>query len=123
MPYVPSYSSQMFEHLPLLDPATHIRLIEIDAGNETSDGIEIFIDTTAVEYAPPYHSISYTWGDLADQEHIRVQHRVEHGPEIHSNTRASDGLTAIRKNCADVLRQLRYFEVAKHYCIGAICVD
>ncbi|KAF2024498.1 heterokaryon incompatibility, partial [Setomelanomma holmii] len=58
-----------------------------------------------------YHAVSYTWGDASEQELITILSGTEQRGMI------------IRKNCADVLRQLAYFKTSKYYWIDAICIN
>lgn len=59
--------------------------------------------------APTYHAISYTWGDKTPVETIMLDGEPK----------------TVRKNCADVLRQILYFRSSDsgYYWIDALCID
>jgi hypothetical protein len=103
-----------FEYSSLADPATHIRLLEIVAPPATappSDHVQISILTTPLDVAPSYHAVSYTWGDINNQDQITIS-----GLDTH-------GRMTVRKNCADALRQLAYFSTTRYFWMDAICIN
>jgi hypothetical protein len=51
-----------FEHDPLPDSTTHVRLLRIKRG-DFKQHVECELSTRPIEGAPPYYAISYTWGD------------------------------------------------------------
>jgi hypothetical protein len=98
----------------LADPATDIRLLTIVADlteAPQTDRVRISILTTSLEHTPSYHAISYTWGSPSEIEEITVV--------------AGDGeeYMTVRKNCADVLRQVAHFKTTKYYWVDAICIN
>lgn len=121
MAYTQNNLEIIFAHLPLPDAATHIRLLEIDADGGLDGRLSVIITTVAMSTAPPYHAISYTWGDPVQQEKVFVRHHL-HDCGVRSEEPRS-GVMVVRSNCVDVLRQLEHFAIAKHYWIDAICID
>ena len=97
-----------YEYTPLKNPASQIRLLEVfgDA-NDSSHQTKCLLTTWHVDSAPEYHAISYTWGPKEPTESIIL----------------NDASMTIRKNCADVLRQLLYFKSSRYYWIDALCID
>jgi hypothetical protein len=119
----PEEADRCFTYSTLPDPATHIRLIEVDSYSDRHQTTSLFVRTTTVATAPPYHAISYTWGDIANQEKIYVSHRDGDSVDIRDGATVKDGLMTVRQNCADVLRQLTHFATTKYYWIDAICIN
>ena len=101
-------SAATYKHTPLPDAAAYIRLLELSettTGDET--GIRCNLTTWSIDEAPKYHAVSYTWGDADQNETIFV-----------------DGVQyMVRKNCADVLRQLLHFKTSLYYWIDALCIN
>ena len=101
-------ASAQYEYTPLKDPASQIRLLEVSGdANDSSHQTKCLLTTWHVDRAPEYHAISYTWGPEEPTENILL----------------NDASTTIRKNCADVLRQLLYFKSSRYYWIDALCID
>jgi hypothetical protein len=97
---------QPFQHTLLDDPSTQIRLLEVDEAASSTSPLGCRLTSWNADNAPPYFAISYTWGPERPVESILVN---------------GDFMT-LRKNCADVLRQLLHFKAAKYYWIDAICI-
>ncbi|KAF2832751.1 hypothetical protein CC86DRAFT_280043, partial [Ophiobolus disseminans] len=103
-----------YTYAALPDAATHIRLLQIlprHGKAPLSADIRISILTVPFHIAPPYHAVSYTWGDPNDEEHFTVA------------TDFGNRHLVVRKNCADVLWQLDNMKPAKNYWVDAICID
>ena len=101
-------SRRKYQYTPLRDPSSQIRFLEVASENpEQDDLIKCKLTIWEVETAPPYHAISYTWGPEQPTETITVD----------------DGLAVVRKNCADVLRQLIFFKTCRYYWLDALCID
>ena len=98
---------QPYVYTSLEAPASQTRLLEIRNTDDSETRIECTLRIWTLEDAPPFYAISYTWGS---------EDRVE-------SVRLNDGLTRIRKNCADVLRQLIHFKSTRYYWIDALCID
>ncbi|ROW01127.1 hypothetical protein VSDG_02830 [Cytospora chrysosperma] len=123
----PQYSSE-FRHDPLPDSATHIRLLEVldtshhpkddeDDDKDDDDHASVRCRLTAwpVDSAPPYHAISYTWGD----------------PDLAARVTVNGRRMEVRQNCEYVLRQARWHgggggssgSASRYYWVDAICID
>ena len=101
-------ASRKYQYTPLRDPSSQIRLLEVASENpEQDDLIKCKLTIWEVETAPPYHAISYTWGPEQPTETIAVD----------------DGLAVVRTNCADVLRQVIFFQTCRYYWLDALCID
>lgn len=63
----------IFQHNPLEDAKTHIRLLKVVSVDE-SRPIRVHCELAAFPIAqgPPYHAISYTWGDAASLASILI---------------------------------------------------
>ena len=95
-----------YQYTLMKDPASHIRLLEI--GADASDGlIRWALTTFEVNKAPLYHAISYTWGPERPIEKIALDDRTMN----------------VRKNCADVLRQLAQLRTCRYYWLDALCIN
>jgi hypothetical protein len=121
---------QLFAYTPLPDTDTtvqweppHIRLIEVHDCDPDDPTIRVSIYVTSVEDAPSYEAVSYTWGDESIQEQIHVKHASSLSRSALASSADCDGLMTVRKNCADVLRQVRHFRTSKYYWIDAISID
>lgn len=126
----PESSCQLFTYTPLPDTDTtgerapsYIRLIEVHEGEPHDPTIRVSIHVTPVEDAPIYQAVSYTWGDNSIEEQIHVRHASSLARETVGFSAGHDGLMTVRKNCADVLRQVRHFKTSNYYWIDAICID
>jgi hypothetical protein len=126
----PAGNSHIFTYKPLPDTgatgqtAPHIRLVEVHDRAPDDPTIRLSIHSISMDNAPPYHAISYTWGGENDQEYIYVEHagHSEQG-DAHKAEGVQHGFMLVRKNCADVLRQLLHFKTTRYYWIDAICID
>jgi hypothetical protein len=96
-----------FVHEPLKDPGSEIRLISVEASDEQEDDIECTISTHAINEAPPYAAISYTWGSMSHKRSIRL----------------NDKLLDIGQNSWTVLWQVRLHEIAVPVWIDVLSID
>lgn len=104
--------------------APHIRLIEVHGQNTSDKMIQASIHCTSVEHAPSYQAISYTWGDENAPERIHVKSASSMVSSASRDvTPNCGGYMTVRKNCADVLRQLAHFKTSRYYWVDAICID
>ncbi|KAH8629602.1 hypothetical protein IG631_16859 [Alternaria alternata] len=108
--------------LPILpNPATHIRLLIVFAcGQADVSDIQISLISVPFLDAPAYHAVSYTWGDSGSEEDITICNSDNGDSKDRSNDRRQ---MTVRKNCANVLRQLAHFKTANYYWVDAICID
>jgi hypothetical protein len=130
LPAASENNCQIFTYTPLPDTdttgqqaAAHIRLIEVHDCEPDDLVIRVSIHVTSVEDAPTYQAVSYTWGDENVQEHIHAMHASSLSRTALAPSVTNDGFMTVRKNCADVLRQIRHFKTSKYYWIDAICID
>lgn len=86
----------IFTYTPLPDPATHIRLLQILAVNEDEDQAHVHarLSVWLLASAPPYHAISYTWGNPNETTHVVID----------------DKCMVVRRNCEYVLKQAKWYE-------------
>ncbi|KAF9697763.1 hypothetical protein EKO04_004210 [Ascochyta lentis] len=117
------HSGVQFKYTALAHPARDIRLVEVHQSSGPSSIPVITIFEVAIHNAPPdchlippYDAISYTWGDALLEERIHIRHR-----DALDKNRVET--LVVRKNCADVLRQLSHFNTSKYYWIDAICIN
>lgn len=97
-----------YEYTSLENPTSQIRLLEVfHDGPKSNNQIECRLTVWDITNAPSYHAISYTWGREKPTEYVHLDGTV----------------MAVRKNCADVLRQLLYFKSSRYYWIDALCID
>jgi hypothetical protein len=93
-----------FRHEPLPDSTSHLRLLKI-----LRNDIRVVCELTTwhISAAPPYHALSYTWGDEVSPCRITINGRY----------------MVVRSNCAYVLQQAFASDRSVHYWIDAICID
>ncbi|KAI6866164.1 hypothetical protein KC323_g4070 [Hortaea werneckii] len=102
-------ASPAFWYSPLPQPKTDIRLLSFHHGTQDPDTstIKLNIESFALQDAPPYAAMSYTWGDPPAQETILI-HRCPF---------------PIRWNCWYMLRQLQRHRPYGYFWIDAICIN
>ncbi|UPX20256.1 uncharacterized protein EKO05_0010495 [Ascochyta rabiei] len=114
--------SERFEYTALANPAQNIRLIEVHQPSGPSLIPVITISETTIRdappasHAPPYDAISYTWGDAIAEDCIYIRH-------CDALDMQKFETLIVRRNCADVLRQLAQFASSRYYWIDAICIN
>ncbi|EME41106.1 hypothetical protein DOTSEDRAFT_136367, partial [Dothistroma septosporum NZE10] len=96
----------MFEHVPLDDAETQIRLLRLGPGTG-SDPIELSVATFQLQNAPEYFAISYAWG----VEDIPM-HVILDGSKF-----------SVRLNCWYALSQVRYHYPGCSLWIDSICIN
>lgn len=95
-----------FEHTPLPDPQTHIRLLKVINGH-IGQPAKCELTTWPLESLPPYYAISYTWGEPSDTTNIEI----------------NDKRMVVRRNCEYVLQQAFAEDAAAYLWVDAICID
>lgn len=93
-------SDSTFTHEPLPDPARYIRLLEV-LNDEYSKTIKVQckLTTWPIGSAPPYHAISYTWGD----------------PNSNAFILMNDETLQVRTNCEFALKQAYWYKRSQSY--------
>ena len=95
-----------FEFTPLPDARTHIRLLEVQKV-EDGKAVHCRLSEWALEHAPSYDAISYTWGDSGLTTEITVNGKP----------------MEVRQNCDYVLRQASWHGSSQYYWLDAICIS
>ena len=72
---IASARSSSFVFMSLSEPRSHIRLLEIEAG-EQDEPLSAKLIVCERRNAPPYLAISYTWGDDKDQRELLLDGRT-----------------------------------------------
>ncbi|KAH7095155.1 heterokaryon incompatibility protein-domain-containing protein [Paraphoma chrysanthemicola] len=99
-------NADSYQHEPLVDPKTHIRLLKITEGR-VGQGVACTLTTWPLEIVPPYTAISYTWGDPKRLATISINGR----PNV------------VRRNCEYVLHQAWGVNPNDLYWVDALCID
>jgi hypothetical protein len=95
-----------FEHDPLPDSTTHLRLLHITHG-DFERHVECEVSTWPIETSPLYYAISYTWGDPAATAEITLNGR----PFV------------VRQNCEYVLQQAFASKASWYFWVDTLCID
>ena len=95
-----------FRYTPLDNPATDIRLLKCTESAGAHDPLRFQISAWPIDSAPPYHAISYTWGDLTFTK-ITVE-----GCEL-----------KVRRNCYESLVQCLGHDATAYIWIDSICIN
>lgn len=96
----PAASVSTFTHEPLPDPAKYIRLLELlDDDYSTTIKVRCRLTTWPIDSAPPYHAISYTWGDAGSNATILM----------------NDKALRVRTNCEFTLKQAYWYRKNHSY--------
>ncbi|KAI0968560.1 heterokaryon incompatibility protein-domain-containing protein [Xylaria arbuscula] len=107
-----------FSHQQLPDPENHFRLLRVTKcaphtiarahQNNNGADLECELTTWPIIDAPPYRTISYTWGDSNNTAWIQIN-----GKNLQ-----------VRQNCEDVLRQVyRHSGSDRYIWVDAICIN
>ncbi|KAI7177893.1 hypothetical protein KC316_g10798 [Hortaea werneckii] len=98
-----------FCYSPLPQLETDIRLLSFTADAQDSDTstLELNIENFALQNAPPYAAMSYTWGEPPAQETILIHGRT----------------FTVRWNCRYMLRQLQKHRPYGYFWVDAICIN
>ncbi|KAI0805059.1 heterokaryon incompatibility protein-domain-containing protein [Xylaria sp. FL0064] len=134
-----SVSSSAYRYVPLPDPSTHIRLLEVQPCSDTTDRLRTSIECTTriskLEDAPEYHALSYMWSQTeegGELEGANLEHSEDttvYGEQNNSNHRENtriylDGREkCITRNLASFLFQLRRSAELITLWADAICID
>lgn len=97
-----------FKHDTLPDTAKHIRLLEIlDDNYSKAIQVACRLTTWPANSVPPYHAISYTWGEAESNTAILI----------------NDKPFSVRTNCEFVLKQARRHGQSRYYWVDAVCIN
>ena len=96
----------VFQHDPLPDAKTHIRLLEILHG-DFDQQVACKLSVWPIDDAPPYYAISYTWGD----------------PDSTANVTINGKQLVVRQNCEYVLQQAFSSRACQYFWIDAVCIN
>lgn len=99
-------ADSVFQYVPLSNPSTHIRLLEILEG-DFDQRVVCKLSTWELTSAPPYYAISYTWGETRLMATI-----VVNGQEM-----------KVRQNCEYVLQQSFASRRSTYYWCDAISIN
>lgn len=95
-----------YDHLP--DTATYIRLLQVvDNNYSTTIKIRCEMTTWPIDNIPPYHAISYTWGE----------------PKSNTTILVNGQAFSVRTNCEFVLKQAYSYHKGSYYWVDAVCID
>ncbi|KAH8753626.1 heterokaryon incompatibility protein-domain-containing protein, partial [Diaporthe sp. PMI_573] len=96
----PAASDNVFAHEPLPDPAKYMRLLEVldDNYSETTK-VKCRLTTWPIDSMPPYHAVSYTWGD----------------PKSNTLILMNDKTLEVRTNCEFALKQAYWYRKSQSY--------
>ncbi|KAF6822349.1 HETdomain-containing protein [Colletotrichum plurivorum] len=97
-------------YAPLPDANSYIRLLRIQSVEATpseATQIRCVLEIFAIEQAPPYNAISYTWGPPTPTQSIYVDGQPRE----------------VRENCKAVLLQAYGWGPGEYYWIDAICIN
>lgn len=90
----PAASDNTFKHEPLPDPAKYIRLLEVlDDKYSKTIKVRCRLTTWPIDSVPPYHAVSYTWGDAESNTTILI----------------NDKILRVRTNCELALKQAYWY--------------
>lgn len=96
-----------YHHEALPNPSTYIRLLELEGPDAWKDrGICCELSIWPLNDAPPYHAVSYTWGDPTTRRQVCFGNDILQVPESSINA----------------LEQLAYYKTSRFYWIDAICI-
>jgi hypothetical protein len=95
-----------FQHEPLVDPQTHIRLLRITEGS-LGQRVSCTLTTWPLEMAPSYTAISYTWGHPSNTSTILIDGKQK----------------IVRRNCEYILHQAWAFNADSLFWVDDICID
>lgn len=87
-------------HEPLPDPAKYMRLLEVlDDNYSKSIKVRCKLTTWPIDSMPPYHAISYTWGDPKSNTQILMNNKT----------------LEVRTNCEFALKQAYWYRKSRSY--------
>lgn len=128
----PAASNNEFTHETLPDPAKYMRLLEVlDDNYSKATKVRCRLTTWPVESMPPYHAVSYTWGDPKSNTFILMNDRTL---EVRTNCefalkqvywyRKSQSFL-YRERQAHLYRETRseWYTKSRYFWVDALCID
>ncbi|CAO2655102.1 Nn.00g101660.m01.CDS01 [Neocucurbitaria sp. VM-36] len=100
------HSLAFFQHDPLPDSTTHIRLLEIVHG-DFEQHVVCELSVWPLDTTPSYYALSYTWGD----------------PGVTAKITVNGKRMVVRKNCEYALQQSFASKASRYFWVDAICID
>ena len=101
------HGDEQFEHVPLPDPTSYIRLLEVESADNVQADVRCTLTTWHIAEAPIYHAISYTWGAKAPTNTVHVNEMP----------------IMIRKSGGETLKQVRCFQSTRYYWLDMLCIN
>ncbi|KAH7388833.1 heterokaryon incompatibility protein-domain-containing protein, partial [Pyrenochaeta sp. MPI-SDFR-AT-0127] len=95
-----------FQHEPLPDSTSHIRLLEI-LRVDSEDRIVCRLTAWPINDAPKYYALSYTWGESNSSSLVII----------------NEGVFAAGANCIYALQQAYASEASEFFWVDALCID
>jgi hypothetical protein len=128
----PAASDNVFTHEPLPDPAKYMRLLEVldDNYSETTK-VKCKLTTWPIDNMPPYHAISYTWGDpksntliLMNDKTLEVRTNCEFALKQACWYRKGQSFL-YRKRQSHLYRETRseWYTKSRYFWLDALCID
>ncbi|KAK1778435.1 heterokaryon incompatibility protein [Copromyces sp. CBS 386.78] len=115
-----------YDSIPLSDPSTEIRLLELSPASRYSDDLYCRIYTAPISQPPSYIALSYAWGDNTKTHDISVVNPVNDERACTDTTgHSSLPLTSSMDTCLRHLRELQHREQveSKPLWIDQICIN
>ncbi|KAK3948946.1 heterokaryon incompatibility protein [Pseudoneurospora amorphoporcata] len=115
-----------YDSVPLSDPSTEIRLLELHPASRYSDDLYCRIYTALISQPPSYIALSYAWGDNTKTHDISVVNTVKDERACTDTTgHSSLPLTSSIDTCLRHLRELQHREQveSKPLWIDQICIN
>lgn len=125
-------SDNAFTHEPLADPAKYLRLLEVlDDKYSKTIKVRCRLTTWPINSSPPYHAISYTWGDaesnttiLMNDQNLRVRANCEFAlRQVYRYGRSESYWYRRRRTRWNEESRPEWYTKSRYYWLDAICID
>lgn len=128
----PTASNNEFTHETLPDPAKYMRLLEVlDDNYSKTTKVRCRLTTWPIDSMPPYHAVSYTWGDpksntfiLMNDKALEVRTNCELAlKQIYWYRKSHSFL--YRKRQSHLYRETRseWYTESRYFWVDALCID
>lgn len=128
----PTASNNEFTHETLPDPAKYMRLLEVlDDNYSKTTKVRCRLTTWLIDSMPPYHAVSYTWGDpksntfiLMNDKALEVRTNCEFALKQVYWYRKSQSFL-YRKRQSHLYRETRseWYTESRYFWVDALCID